>query len=120
MKAIRPASICGDRRIAAAPAFPMVDMTKNVTTRPAKPAPRVRRPDGHRLSPPARFPTGQSTAHTAIWTPPAKGKKGTWTAGPDFPNGDSRTTRPCRSFRTEMWLVEGANSGELYESMARS
>ena len=73
----------------------------------------VRRPDGTIFATGAT-PDGQSTAHTAIWTPPAKGKIGTWSAGPDFPNGDQAFDDPVSILPNGNVLVEGA-SGQLYE-----
>ena len=73
----------------------------------------VRRPDGTVFFS-GSMPDGQSVAHTAIWTPPAKGKKGTWAAGPDFPNGDQAFDDPVSILPNGNVLVEGA-SGELYE-----
>jgi hypothetical protein len=73
----------------------------------------VRRPDGTVFATGAT-PDGQNTAHTAIWTPPAKGKKGTWAAGPDFPNGDESYDDPISILPNGNVLVEGA-SGRLYE-----
>jgi len=73
----------------------------------------MRRPDGTVFATGAT-PDGQSTAHTAIWTPPAKGKQGTWTAGPDFPNGDQAADSPVSILPNGNVLVEGV-SGTLYE-----
>jgi hypothetical protein len=73
----------------------------------------MRRPDGTVLFT-GSTPDGQNTAHTAIWTPPSKGKKGTWKAGPDFPNGDQSYDDPVSILTTGNVLVEGA-SGRLYE-----
>jgi hypothetical protein len=74
----------------------------------------VRRPDGTVFAT-GSIPDGQSTAHTAIWTPPAKGKKGTWTAGPNFPNGDQSYDSPVSILPNGNVLVEGANTGRMYE-----
>lgn len=73
----------------------------------------VRRPDGTVFAT-GSIPDGQNTAHTAIWTPPAKGRKGTWAAGPNFPNGDQSYDSPDSILVTGNVLVEGAG-GELYE-----
>jgi hypothetical protein len=73
----------------------------------------MRRPDGTVFATGAT-PDGQSTAHTAIWTPPGKGKKGTWAAGPDFPNGDQAADSPVSILPNGNVLVEGV-SGTLYE-----
>ncbi|MGH6889084.1 MAG: hypothetical protein ACREHF_07810 [Rhizomicrobium sp.] len=73
----------------------------------------MRRPDGTVFATGAT-PDGQNTAHTAIWTPPTKGRKGTWTAGPNFPNGDQSYDDPVSILVTGNVLVEG-DSGRLYE-----
>jgi hypothetical protein len=73
----------------------------------------MRRPDGTVFAA-GSIPDGQSTAHTAIWTPPSKGRKGTWTAGPDFPNGDQSYDDPVSIVPNGNVLVEGS-SGQLYE-----
>lgn len=72
----------------------------------------VRRPDGTIFAT-GSIPDGQSIAHTAIFTP--SGKRGTWTAGPDFPNGDQSYDSPVSILPNGNVLVEGANSGALYE-----
>lgn len=73
----------------------------------------VRRPDGTVFAT-GSTPDGQTTAHTAIWTPPTSGKRGTWTAGPDFPNGDQSYDDPVSILPNGNVLVEGS-SGQLYE-----
>jgi hypothetical protein len=73
----------------------------------------VRRPDGTVFATGAT-PDGQNTGHTAIWTPPSKGKRGTWAAGPDFPNGDQSYDDPISILPNGNVLVEG-ESGRLYE-----
>jgi hypothetical protein len=73
----------------------------------------VRRPDGTVFAT-GSIPDGESTAHTAIWTPPSKGQIGKWKAGPDFPNGDQSYDSPVSILPNGNVLVEGA-SGELYE-----
>jgi hypothetical protein len=73
----------------------------------------MRRPDGTVFFT-GSIPDGQNTAHTAIWTPPAKGKKGQWAAGPDFPNGDQSFDDPVSILPNGNVLVEG-DSGQLYE-----
>ncbi len=74
----------------------------------------VRRPDGTIFATGA-VPDGQGIAHTAIFTPPANGKKGSWVAGPDFPNGDQSYDSPVSILPDGNVLVEGANTGEFYE-----
>lgn len=66
----------------------------------------IRRPDGTVFFT-GSIPDGQSTAHTAIWTPPSKGKKGTWAAGPDFPNGDQSYDSTNSILPNGNVLVEG-------------
>ena len=73
----------------------------------------VRRPDGTVFAT-GSIPDNQNKAHTAIWTPPAKGKKGVWTAGPDFPNGDQSYDSPVSILPNGNVLVEGV-SGRMYE-----
>lgn len=73
----------------------------------------VRRPDGTVFAT-GSTPDSQNTAHTAIWTPSSTGNKGTWTAGPDFPNGDQSFDDPVSILPNGNALVEG-ESGQLYE-----
>jgi hypothetical protein len=80
---------------------------------PGEVGPAILRPDG------TVFATGsKSTAgagHTAIYTPPAVlTDAGTWTAGPDFPNGDNAGDSFAVLLTSGNVLVEG-NSGKLYE-----
>jgi hypothetical protein len=59
--------------------------------------------------------TGQTTAHTAIYTPKSKGNpNGSWAAGPDFPNEDQAGDDFAALLPNGHALVEG-NSGTLYE-----
>lgn len=73
----------------------------------------VRRPDGTVFAT-GSVPDGESTAHTAIWTPPSKGTKGTWAAGPNFPSGDDSYDDPISILPNGNVLVEGESS-RLYE-----
>ncbi|HEY3638133.1 MAG TPA: hypothetical protein VGK90_08260 [Rhizomicrobium sp.] len=73
----------------------------------------IRRPDGTVFATGAT-PDGEDTAHTAIWTPPAKGRKGTWAAGPDFPNNDQAFDNPVSILPNGNVLVQ-AQSGRFYE-----
>jgi hypothetical protein len=74
----------------------------------------IRRPDGTVFAT-GSIPDGETKAHTAIWTPPSNGHgKGTWTAGPDFPNGDEAFDDPVSILPNGNALAEGA-SGQLYE-----
>lgn len=75
---------------------------------PGEIGPAILRPDG------TVFATGAlhvnaSTGHTAIYHP-----NGTWTAGPDFPNGDDAGDCFASLLPSGNVLVL-ANSGELYE-----
>jgi hypothetical protein len=74
----------------------------------------VLRPDGTVFAA-GSLPDGESVAHTSIYTPPSKGdKKGHWTPGPDFPNGDDSFDSPVTLLTNGNVLVEGS-SGGLYE-----
>lgn len=73
----------------------------------------MRRPDGTVFFT-GSIPDGEHTAHTAIWTPPSQGKKGTWAAGPDFPNGDQSYDNTIAILPNGNVLVEGSG-GQLYE-----
>jgi hypothetical protein len=58
---------------------------------------------------------GQTTAHTAIYTPKTPGyPSGGWVAGPDFPNEDQAGDDFAALLPNGNALVEG-NSGTLYE-----
>ncbi len=54
---------------------------------PGEIGPAVLRPDGTVFATGALH-VGQSTGHTAIYTPSSPDQPGTWVVGPDFPNGD--------------------------------
>jgi hypothetical protein len=73
----------------------------------------IRRPDGTIFATGAT-PDGETKAHTAIFTPGKGNKKGQWTAGPDFPNGDQAFDDPVSILPNGNVLVEGY-SGQLYE-----
>ncbi len=80
---------------------------------PGEIGPAILRTDG------TVFATGSKSAagagHTAIYTPPAVlSDAGTWTAGPDFPNGDDAGDSFAVLLTSGNVLVEG-NSGKLYE-----
>ena len=74
----------------------------------------VRRPDGTVFAT-GSVPDGENTAHTAIWTPPSKGKVGTWAAGPNFPSGDESYDSPVSILPNGNVLVLGADTGRFYE-----
>jgi hypothetical protein len=81
---------------------------------PGEIGPAILRPDG------TVFATGAlhmnaSTGYTGIYRPGAKPTDpGTWTAGPDFPNGDAAGDSYAALLTNGRVLVEG-NSGNLYE-----
>jgi hypothetical protein len=60
-------------------------------------------------------PKGQTTAHTSIYTPGPGNQDGTWTPGPDFPNGDQAFDTYATLLPDGNVLVEGSNNGTLYE-----
>jgi hypothetical protein len=75
--------------------------------------PGILRPDG------TVFATGAANANassgkTAIYTPGAGGKAGTWAAGPNFPSGDDAADTFAALLPTGNVLVEGT-TGTLYE-----
>jgi hypothetical protein len=80
---------------------------------PGEVGPAILRPDGTVFATGATH-QGESTAHTAIYTPGANGGIGTWAAGPDFPNGDQAGDSFAALLPTGNVLVEG-NSSALYE-----
>jgi Kelch motif len=80
---------------------------------PGEVGPAILRPNG------TVFATGSNSAagpgHTAIYTPPAvPTDPGTWTPGPDFPNGDNAGDSFAALLPNGNVLVLG-NSGELYQ-----
>src|SRR5437588_12594189 len=74
---------------------------------PGETGPAILRPDGTVFATGALH-SGDSTGHTAIYTP-GKG----WAAGPDFPNGDDAGDNFASLLTNGNVLVEGS-SGELY------
>ena len=60
-------------------------------------------------------PNGKSVAGTAIYTPGPNGKTGTWAAGPNFPSNDQAGDSFAVLLPTGDALVEGLNSGVLYD-----
>ena len=82
---------------------------------PGEVGPGILRPDGTVFAT-GGIPEGQSVAHSAIYSPPSKANpKGTWTAGPDFPNGDQAADTFASLLPDGNVLVEGSNGGRLYE-----
>ena len=81
---------------------------------PGEIGPAILRPDG------TVFATGSYTitggaGHTAIYTPGTElTDPGTWTVGPDFPNGDNAGDSFAVLLTNGNVLVEGSNTGILY------
>jgi hypothetical protein len=80
---------------------------------PGEVGPGILRPDGTVFATGSQ-PTGQNYGETAIWTPNGKGG-GTWAAGPNFPAGDNAGDSFAVLVPDGNVLVEGANTGNLYE-----
>jgi hypothetical protein len=80
---------------------------------PGEVGPGVLRPDGTVFATGA-INSGGSYGHSAIYTPGAGGKAGTWAAGPNFPSGDDAADSFAALLPTGNVLVEG-ESGTLYE-----
>ena len=80
---------------------------------PGEIGPAILRPDGTVFATGALH-QGDSTGHTAIYTPGQNGGEGTWAAGPDFPNGDAAGDAFAALLTNGDVLVNG-NSGNSYE-----
>jgi hypothetical protein len=80
---------------------------------PGETGPGILRPDGTVFATGALH-EGDSTGHTAIYTPGQNGGKGTWAAGPDFPNGDAAGDSFAALLPNGHVLVLG-NFGQMYE-----
>jgi hypothetical protein len=80
---------------------------------PGEVGPGILRPDGTVFATGATH-MGASAGHTAVYQPGQDGAPGTWTAGPDFPNGDSAGDSFAALLPNGRPLVLG-NSGTLYE-----
>jgi hypothetical protein len=78
---------------------------------PGEVGPGILRPDGTVFATGA-FHLGATAGHTAIYNPSQSGDK--WTAGPDFPNGDSAGDSFAALLTNGRVLVLG-NSGTMYE-----
>lgn len=82
---------------------------------PGEIGPAILRPDGTVFATGALH-LGQSTGHTAIYTPGAQPTDpGTWAVGPDFPNGDDAGDNFAALLTNGNVLIQG-NSGRLYET----
>jgi hypothetical protein len=80
---------------------------------PGEVGPAILRADGTVFATGSKSATG--AGHTAIYTPPTVlTDAGTWTAGPDFPNGDDAGDSFAVLLTSGNVLAEG-NSGKLYE-----
>jgi len=81
---------------------------------PGEIGPAILRPDGSVFATGA-YPPGGPTGHTSVYLPGANpDEPGTWTPGPDFPNGDSAGDSFAVLLPDGTVVVEG-DSGELYE-----
>jgi len=80
---------------------------------PGETGPGILRPDGTVFATGALH-EGDSTGHTAIYTPGTNGGQGSWAAGPDFPNGDAAGDSFAALLTNGNVLVLG-NSGQMYE-----
>jgi hypothetical protein len=81
---------------------------------PGEIGPAILRPDGTVFAA-GSIPTGSSTAHSAIYTPPTTlTGTGTWTVGPDFPRGED-TGDSFAALLTNGNVLVAGNSGKLYE-----
>ncbi len=81
---------------------------------PGEIGPAILRPDGSVFATGA-YPPGGPTGHTSVYVPGATPDvPGTWTPGPDFPNGDDAGDNFAVLLPDGNVLVEG-NSGRMYE-----
>lgn len=81
---------------------------------PGEIGPAILRPNGSVFATGA-YPPGGPTGHTSVYVPGATPDvSGTWTPGPDFPNGDDAGDNFAVLLPDGNVLVEG-NSGQLYE-----
>jgi hypothetical protein len=102
------------QNLAGPPSIDQIPYGKNkIYYPPGEVGPGVLRPDGTVFATGAAN-TGSSFGHTAVYTPGAGGKAGSWAAGPDFPSGDDAADSFAALLPTGNVLVEG-ESGRLYE-----
>lgn len=81
---------------------------------PGEIGPAILRPDGTVFAT-GSTPTGGTSGHTAIYTPPANPvNQGSWAVGPDFPRGDDAGDSYAALLPNGDVLVLG-NTGKLYE-----
>ncbi len=80
---------------------------------PGEVGPGILRPDGTVFATGGTH-QGDNAGHTAIYTPGAKGKIGTWKAGPDFPTGQDAGDSFAVLLPTGDVLVESEN-GVLFD-----
>ena len=81
-------------------------------------------PYGDECGPAMLLPNGKaiyfgSTGHTAIYTPSGSAANGTWTAGPDFPDGQGMPDAPCAMMPNGKILCATAPvpvSGNVFQS----
>jgi hypothetical protein len=100
--------------LAGPPSINQIPYGKNkIYYPPGEVGPGILRPDGTVFATGAAN-SGVNYGKTAIYTPGANGKAGTWAAGPSFPNGDDAGDSFAALLPTGNVLVEGT-SGRLYE-----
>jgi hypothetical protein len=99
--------------LASPPAEKEVRYPGGIYHPPGEVGPGILRPDGTVFATGGTNP-GATSGHTAIYTPGANGKPGSWKAGPDFPAGDDAGDSFAALLPTGDVLVEG-ESGRLYE-----
>jgi hypothetical protein len=80
---------------------------------PGEVGPAILRPDGTVFATGALH-AGATSGHTSVFHPGPAGQPGSWTPGPDFPNGDSAGDSFASLLPSGNVLVEGL-SGTLYE-----
>ncbi len=81
---------------------------------PGEIGPAILRPDGTVFATGSNSSTGSGAGHTAIYDT----KTGTWTAGPDFPNGDNAGDSFAALLPNGDVLVEGFFSSYLWDGVS--